>query len=85
MTKQMTHTAYKVYSARKDEPVGLIWWDGKTIRSSKEFLTAHLKEASADGLVFRDGKEFFDKIPRIFKSGYMYVKKTTVDKDGKEI
>lgn len=80
-----TYPAFKVYREDKDEPIAIVWWDGTTLRSSSEKILKSIKDKAIDGMSYSAGKEFFDKLPRAFKSGYVYLKKAEVSKDGKLI
>ena len=81
-----TYDAYKIYYAdAPDKPMAVVWWNGVRLQcSSKDFLQ-DLKDTVVDGFDFRAGKEFFDRIPRIYKSGYTYTRKTSVDGEGNEV
>lgn len=65
--------------------IATVWWTGSRIQADNPKFLARLKTKHVDGLSYGDGKEFFDKIPNIYKSGYTYTKKAKVDADGKLI
>ena len=82
MSKEMTYPAYKIYSASEDEPVGVVWFDGKVLRASNESILHQIKQQVIDGMDYTSGKDFFEALPRIYKSGYVYVRKAEVDREG---
>ena len=77
--------AYRLMSGQDDSILGVIWWDGKLIRTSDENLTHQLKNADINGKCWADGEKFFKELPSRFSSGYVYCKKTRVDEEGKEV
>jgi len=80
------YEAYKFFSAKEDDkPFATVWWNGKNLKSTDETLLKRLKDRVSDGLDYTAGKPFFDKIPAIYRSGYVYTRSTTVDADGKEV
>ena len=80
------YEAYKFFSAKEDDkPFATVWWNGKNLKSTDDTLLKRLKDRVSDGLDYTAGKPFFDKIPAIYRSGYVYTRSTTVDADGNEV
>lgn len=81
-----TCPAYKFFYADDDEaPFAIVWWNGKNMKSTNENLLKRIKSRLVDGLDYSSGKQFFDKIPVMYGSGYVYTRKTEVDNDGNEV
>lgn len=82
-----TYSGYTIHhaNAEDDATPATVWWDGAHIRASSPELLSSLKSYVTDGLDYSAGKEFFEKVPQIFKSGYMYVRKIQVDESGKPV
>lgn len=64
------------------EVVAIVWWTGSTIEASSARFLRSLEQRVVDGRGFDDGKEFFDRIPNIYKSGYLYTRGAKVDAAG---
>lgn len=90
----MTHPAYQIIDANNpDVPDGTIWWDGEHTRASSDAILRKLKklmipfgEAGSEAgtaTTIGDGKKFFDHLPLAYRSGYTYLKRTTVNESGK--
>lgn len=83
-----TFKAYTLHNANAteaDAPVATVWWDGHKLCSTNDAILKRLKQQTSNGLDYSAGEEFFAQIPRIYKSGYLYVKKTQVDENGKPV
>ncbi len=89
-----TYAAYVIVDGNNpDEHEGVIWWDGKHTRASDDATLRWLKKlmipfgeaGSGRGstVTIGDGREFFDRLPLAFRSGYTYLKKAKVDESGK--
>lgn len=79
-----THPAYKLVDD-DDATVGTIWWTGSKLCASTPAILDRLKHKLVDGLDIRSGEKFFNRIPQVYKSGYISAHKTTVDDEGKEV
>jgi hypothetical protein len=82
-----TYEAYKFLTPKDDEdkPFAIVWWTGKNLKSTDENLLKRLKDQVVDGMDYSSGKPFFDRIPSIYRSGYVYTLDAMVDADGKEV
>lgn len=82
-----TYPAYKFFYADDDDaaPFAIVWWNGKNMKSTDETMLRRVKDRVVDGLDYSAGKEFFDKIPVMYRSGYVYTRKTNVDDNGNEV
>ena len=82
-----TYEAYKFLTPKDDEdkPFAIVWWTGKNLKSTDENLLKRLKDQVVDGMDYSSGKPFFDRIPSIYRSGYVYTLDVMVDADGKEV
>lgn len=76
------HDAFKIMDD-EDNVIATVWWAGSKLCSDNVKFLASLKTKHVDGLSYGSGKEFFDKIPSIYRSGYMYTRKAKVDSNGK--
>lgn len=78
-------------SAKKDGPT--VWWDGTHIRSTSERVLRDLKRTiiphgtskEKTTLEFKDGEEFLEQLPQVFKTGYSWLVEVEVDEKGKKI
>lgn len=82
-----TYEAYKFLTPKDDEdkPFAIVWWNGKNLKSTDESLLKRLKDQVVDGMDYSSGKPFFDRIPSIYRSGYVYTLDAVVDSDGNEV
>lgn len=80
-----TFKAYTLHSANSDEPIATVWWDGHKLCASNDAILDRLKHHFVDGMDYSAGEKFFEQIPRLYKSGYMFVKKAKVDESGKPV
>lgn len=92
----MNYDAYLIIDSNSpEEPDGTIWWDGEHTRASSDAILRKLKklhipygQADAESgttVSIGSGKEFFDRLPLAYKSGYTYLKKSKVDESGKPV
>ena len=79
-----SYKAYTLHNA-SDDTTYVIWWDGHKLCASNDAILRKLKQHHVDGMDYSEGEKFFDSIPRIFRSGYLYAKKTKVDESGKPV
>lgn len=78
---------YDAFKVMDDEEniIATVWWTGTKLESDDPIFLEGLKDHCVAGLSYHAGKEFFDKIPSIYRSGYMYTRKAKVDSNGKLI
>lgn len=79
-----TYRAFKLMSERRDTPLAIIWWHDRLQCTNKAVLDS-LKTHEVNGMNWHKGEEFFNSIPEIYRSGYLYVLKAEVTSDGKEV
>ncbi len=60
-----------------DNTIGYVWWDGKKIDSDNPSLLDGLKDRMSDGVTFSDGKEFVQRLPLVYKNGYIRARKVS--------
>ena len=79
-----THDAFKIVDS-DDSLLAIVWWDGRTIRSTDAEFLSKLKREQIGHRTFGDGKTFFDALPLRYRNGYLSTKKTKVDDEGKVV
>lgn len=66
---------YEITRNDKDEVMGRVWWDGKKITADNQSIIHMLKGQVIGGKALDDGIEFLEKLPALFKSGYVTAKR----------
>jgi len=81
-----TYEAYQLFAESDDEkPFATVWWHQQRIRCTDPDVLESLTDGAIDGMTHSDGKEFFDKLPSLFRSGYVYTRKVEVDAEGNKV
>ena len=73
----MRQYEYEIVNNAKDKVEGYVWWDGKKIQSDDPSILKLLKRAVVGGVSFKDGIEFLQKLPYLYKSGYLVARKAS--------
>ena len=53
------------------EVVASFWWDGKKVRCSSPRYLERANQYAPMNLTARDGIDFLEALPQVFRSGYM--------------
>lgn len=74
MADKRTHE-YQIIRNDKDRVVGKVWWDGKKIQADSDKVLGMISGAVIASYSMKDGVKFLEKLPLLFKNGYVTAKK----------
>lgn len=73
-TNDMREYEYEIIGSR-DKVIAHVWWNGKKVDSDNANYLTSLKQRPIGTFTLTDGKEYLERLPQLYRSGYIRVKK----------